>query len=57
MYTEGGPQAQLYINSGAKEFEFTGSHETRSMQNNSRAIPWPLPNVVGISKRKLPAAQ
>jgi len=57
MYTEGGPQAQLYINSGAKEFEFTGSHETPSMQNNSRAIPWPLPNVVGISKRKLPAAQ
>lgn len=57
MYTEGGPQAQLYINGGAKEFEFTGSHETPSMQNNSRAIPWPLPNVVGISKRKLPAAQ
>jgi len=53
MYTEGGPQAQLYINSGVKEFEFAGSYETSSMQNNDRAIPWPLPNVVGISKRKL----
>lgn len=51
MYTEGGPQAQLYINSGAKEFEFTGSYETSSTQSNNRSIPWPLPNVVGISKR------
>jgi hypothetical protein len=51
MYTEGGPQAQLYINSGAKEFEFTGSYETSSIQSNNRPIPWPLPNVVGISKR------
>ena len=51
MYTEGGPQAQLYINSGAKEFEFTGSYETSPIQSNNRSIPWPLPNVVGISKR------
>jgi hypothetical protein len=51
MYTEGGPQAQLYVNSGAKEFEFAGSYETSSTQSNDGAIPWPLPNVVGISKR------
>jgi hypothetical protein len=51
MYTEGGPQAQLYINVGEKEFEFAGSYETSSNQSNDRAISWPLPNVVGISKR------
>jgi hypothetical protein len=51
MYTEGGPQAQLYINVGKKEFEFAGSYETSSNQSNDRAISWPLPNVVGISKR------
>jgi hypothetical protein len=51
MYTEGGPQAQLYINVGEKEFEFSGSYETSSNRSNDRAISWPLPNVVGISKR------
>jgi hypothetical protein len=53
MYTEGGPQAQLYINTGKKEFEFVGSYETSSPQSNEDAIPWPLPNVIGISVRTL----
>ncbi|MCK5203637.1 MAG: phosphodiester glycosidase family protein [Desulfobacterales bacterium] len=53
MYTEGGPQAQLYINTGEKEFEFVGSYETSSPQNNENAISWPLPNVIGISVRTL----
>ena len=52
MYTEGGPQAQLYINFGEKEFEFAGSYETSLNQSNERAISWPLPNVIGISARK-----
>ena len=52
MYTEGGPQAQLYINSGHKELDLTGSYETSSNDANEGAISWPLPNVVGISKRK-----
>ena len=51
MYTEGGPQAQLYIKIGKKEFEFSGSYETSSNQSDGPAISWPLPNVVGISKR------
>jgi len=51
MYTEGGPQAQLHIKSGATEFAFTGSYDTHSAQSNEGAIAWPLPNVVGISKR------
>ena len=51
MYTEGGPQAQLYINSGNKELEFTGSYETSSNEANKDSIAWPLPNVIGILKR------
>jgi len=51
MYTEGGPQAQLYINTAKKEFEFVGSYETSLPQSNEAAISWPLPNVIGISAR------
>ena len=51
MYTEGGPQAQLYINSGNQELELTGSYETNSNEANEGSISWPLPNVLGISKR------
>ena len=51
MYTEGGPQAQLYINSGNKELELTGTYETSPNDANEGSISWPLPNVVGISKR------
>jgi hypothetical protein len=55
MYTEGGPQAQLYINSGNKEYEFVGSHDTGADATREGSISWPLPNVVGISKRTLPS--
>jgi uncharacterized protein YigE (DUF2233 family) len=51
MYTEGGPQAQLYINTGNQELELTGSYETRSNDANQGSISWPLPNVLGILKR------
>jgi len=52
MYTEGGPQAQLYVNSGDNELELTGTYETSTHNANESLISWPLPNVVGISKRK-----
>ena len=51
MYTEGGPQAQLYISTGKKEWELTGSYETSSTEANEGSISWPLPNVLGITKR------
>ena len=53
MYTEGGPQAQLYINTGKKEFEFVGSNERSLPQTKDVQIAWPLPNVIGISARGL----
>lgn len=51
MYTEGGPQAQLYIKMPDKEFEFVGSYEVGSSDANKGSLSWPLPNVIGISKR------
>ena len=51
MYTEGGPQAQLYINTGNQELELTGSYETRSNDAKQGSISWPLPNVLGTLKR------
>ena len=51
MYTEGGPQAQLYINSGKNEFEFAGTYETSSNEADEGTIAWPLPNVIGVSLR------
>lgn len=50
MYTEGGPQAQLYINTGSQEYEFVGSYDTGADVTNEGSISWPLPNIVGISK-------
>ena len=52
MYTEGGPQAQLYVKAADKEFEFVGSYEVGSSDANKGSLSWPLPNVVGIAKRK-----
>ena len=50
MYTEGGPQAQLYINAANREFEFVGSYDTGANAVKEGSVSWPLPNVVGISK-------
>jgi hypothetical protein len=55
MYAEGGPQAQLYINTGNKEHNFVGSYEISSNQIDNRDISWPVPNVVGLSIRNFPA--
>ena len=43
MYVEGGPEAQLYVNSGGSEREWVGGDDNR------RA--WPVPNVIGIARR------
>jgi hypothetical protein len=57
MYTEGGPQAQLYIKVPHQEFEFVGSYEVGSSDANKGSLAWPLPNVIGISKRQPETAQ
>ena len=52
MYVEGGPEAQLYIGSDKHEYEFFGSFETGFNENNKNSIAWPVPNVIGITRRK-----
>lgn len=54
MYVEGGPEAQLYVRSGGEEHEFVGSYETEFNENDSITHAWPIPNVVGIVRRKIP---
>ena len=52
MYTEGGSQAQLYIKTGAHEYEFVGHSEIDFSIKANSLFSWPIPNVVGISLRK-----
>jgi uncharacterized protein YigE (DUF2233 family) len=52
MYTEGGPQAQLYIKSGAHEYEFVGHSEIDFSNKTNSLFSWPIPNAVGVALRK-----
>ena len=52
MYTEGGPQAQLYIKSGGREYEFVGHSEIDLSKNANSWFSWPIPNAIGVSLRK-----
>ena len=51
MYTEGGPEAQLFIRGGGQELEFIGSFETGFMETDSIAMALPVPNVIGVARR------
>ena len=53
MYVEGGPQAQMYINTGQVEYEFVGSYEIDIQGDMNKLISRPVPNVVGISLNKI----
>ena len=53
QYAEGGPEAQLWVGAGGRELEIFGSFETGFFEDDSNAIAWPVPNVVGV--RALPA--
>jgi hypothetical protein len=48
MYTEGGPQAQLYIKSGEHEYEFVGHSEIDFSNNSKSLFSWPIPNAIGV---------
>jgi len=51
MYTEGGPEAQLFIRSGGQEMQFVGSFEADPIGRGDDANAWPVPNVVGVVRR------
>lgn len=51
MYVEGGTQAQLYINTPAKEYEFLGGYSSASETGNGNQFAWPLPNIIGLVRK------
>lgn len=52
QHLEGGPEAQLFVNAGGTEIEMFGSYETGFNENDSNAVAWPIPNVLGIRRRE-----
>jgi len=51
QHLEGGPQAQLYVNTGETEFEISGSHGSSSRETGGFSASWPVPNVLGVRPR------
>lgn len=47
MYVEGGPEAQLYIQTSAHSYEFIGDYESEYKGKNH--IARPIPNIIGIT--------
>lgn len=47
MYTEGGPEAQLYVNAGGFEAELAGAIDA-GFHDGLAAQAWPVPNVLGL---------
>jgi hypothetical protein len=52
MYVEGGPQAQLYVESGGAVLELVGSPGIGFPLDDGLARPMPLPNVVGVKRKR-----
>lgn len=52
MYLEGGPEASLYLSHNGCEIEKFGSYETGFYESDDNNEAWPIPNVIGITKKK-----
>ena len=52
MYTEGGPEAQLYVRAKNFEREFVGSYETGFVENDDNHEGWAIPNVIAVFRRR-----
>ncbi len=50
-YLEGGPEASFFFSSGGMSLETAGLYETGLHEGSAKAVPRPVPNVIGISKR------
>ena len=51
-YLDGGPPASLYLSAKGTEVDLCGSYETKVNEADSAVIPWRVPNVIGIVRRK-----
>ncbi|NQU65583.1 MAG: phosphodiester glycosidase family protein, partial [SAR324 cluster bacterium] len=48
MYLEGGPQAQLFVQSRSETHEFSGSYNGTLGKTAPPDYAWPIPNVIGV---------
>lgn len=53
MYTEGGPEAQMFVKSGQVELELTGALDA-GLQEGFADQPWPIPNVLALARKSAP---
>lgn len=51
QHLEGGPEAQLYLESGGARLDLFGSFETGFRDDDANPAAWPVPNVIGIRPR------
>jgi exopolysaccharide biosynthesis protein len=52
QHLEGGPEAALFLAHNGQRIQKAGSFETGFMTSDSNHVLWPLPNVIGIEKRR-----
>lgn len=52
MYLEGGPEASLYVETSDTTIAKFGSYEVDFNENDDNDGFWPVPNIIGISKKK-----
>ncbi|OGP64862.1 MAG: hypothetical protein A2170_07125 [Deltaproteobacteria bacterium RBG_13_53_10] len=52
LYLEGGPEASLFFSRGGAEFERVGIYETGFQEGSARSVARPVPNVIGIAKKR-----
>jgi hypothetical protein len=50
MHVEGGPEASLSIHAGGIDLDLCGSFETGFRPDDSNAVQWPIPNVLGVAR-------
>ena len=51
VYPGAYPEAQIYLKIGDTEIDLFGSYETGFREDDSNAVAWPIPNVLGIKQR------
>jgi hypothetical protein len=51
LYLEGGFEANLFFSWNGMELERVGTRETGFQEDSPRAVPRPIPNVIGITKK------
>ena len=52
QHLEGGPEAQLFINSGDFKLDLTGGFETGFLESGGNTYHYPVPNIIGIKKKE-----